>query len=44
LSQELFDQLDSDRSGSISMKELSEGLRRQGYVLNDREIEQLMRK
>lgn len=42
--QELFEQLDSDKSGSISFEELTAGLRKQGYVLSDSEIEQLMRK
>ncbi|GAX73995.1 hypothetical protein CEUSTIGMA_g1445.t1 [Chlamydomonas eustigma] len=42
--QSLFNELDVDRSGSITMSELSQGLRKQGYSLTDNEIEQLMRK
>ncbi len=42
--QELFEQLDADRSGNITLEELSQGLRKQGYMLTDNEIEQLMRK
>ena len=32
LTQELFDELDSDHSGAISMQELSDGLRAQVSV------------
>ncbi|GFR50388.1 hypothetical protein Agub_g12603 [Astrephomene gubernaculifera] len=42
--QDLFNELDTDASGSISLEELSAGLRRQGYVLADNEIENLMRR
>ncbi|MEW5305938.1 MAG: hypothetical protein WDW36_008448 [Sanguina aurantia] len=42
--QELFDQLDTDKSGGISFQELSSGLRAQGYVLSDSEIETLVLK
>jgi calcium-dependent protein kinase len=42
--QSLFNELDVDKSGSITMSELSQGLRKQGYNLTDDEIEQLMRK
>eukprot|EP00197_Chlamydomonas_leiostraca_P016234 CAMPEP_0202862620 /NCGR_PEP_ID=MMETSP1391-20130828/3593_1 /ASSEMBLY_ACC=CAM_ASM_000867 /TAXON_ID=1034604 /ORGANISM="Chlamydomonas leiostraca, Strain SAG 11-49" /LENGTH=572 /DNA_ID=CAMNT_0049542175 /DNA_START=227 /DNA_END=1946 /DNA_ORIENTATION=- len=41
---DLFDQLDTDASGAVSLDELSTGLRKQGYVLSDTEIEQLVRK
>ncbi len=44
LLKELFEELDTDKSGSISMSELSTGLHRQGYHLSENEIEQLMRK
>jgi hypothetical protein len=43
-SQELFEQLDTDKSGAISLEELTVGLRQQGYVLTDNEIELLMKK
>ncbi|KAG2424379.1 hypothetical protein HXX76_014588 [Chlamydomonas incerta] len=42
--QDLFNELDTDGSGAISFEELSSGLRRQGYVLADNEIENLMRR
>ncbi|KXZ54832.1 hypothetical protein GPECTOR_4g903 [Gonium pectorale] len=42
--QELFNELDTDASGAITLEELSAGLRRQGYVLADNEIENLMRR
>ena len=42
--QDLFRKLDTDESGSISFAELSAGLRQQGYILNDNEVAQLMRK
>eukprot|EP00195_Chlamydomonas_chlamydogama_P002656 CAMPEP_0202921416 /NCGR_PEP_ID=MMETSP1392-20130828/77385_1 /ASSEMBLY_ACC=CAM_ASM_000868 /TAXON_ID=225041 /ORGANISM="Chlamydomonas chlamydogama, Strain SAG 11-48b" /LENGTH=597 /DNA_ID=CAMNT_0049614987 /DNA_START=209 /DNA_END=2002 /DNA_ORIENTATION=+ len=42
--QDLFQQLDTDKSGAISLDELSTGLKRQGYVLRDTELEQLVRK
>jgi len=41
---DLFDKIDTDHSGQISLEELSVGLRSQGYVLSDNEIEQLVRK
>ncbi|KAG1656568.1 hypothetical protein FOA52_009056 [Chlamydomonas sp. UWO 241] len=41
---ELFTQLDTDKSGQISLEELSVGLRSQGYVLSNYDIEILMRK
>ena len=44
LLQELFEEIDTDGSGGISITELSEGLRKQGYVLSDSELEQLGRK
>ncbi|KAL6758194.1 kinase-like domain-containing protein [Haematococcus lacustris] len=40
----LFHELDTDKSGSVSLNELSLGLRRQGYVLADSEVEQLVTK
>lgn len=42
--QDLFEQLDTDHSGNISFEELSTGLRKQGYVLSDAEVELLMSK
>ena len=39
---ELFDDLDVDHSGVLSLDELSKGLRAQGYSLSDEEIRQLM--
>ncbi|KAJ9512400.1 hypothetical protein QJQ45_012987 [Haematococcus lacustris] len=42
--QALFHELDTDKSGSVSLNELSLGLRRQGYVLADSEVEQLVTK
>ncbi|GIL82813.1 hypothetical protein Vretimale_8185 [Volvox reticuliferus] len=42
--QDLFNELDTDSSGAITLDELSAGLRRQGYVLADNEIENLMRR
>ncbi len=41
--QALFRELDTDKNGSVSMDELSAGLRQQGYVLADHELEQLVR-
>lgn len=41
---ELFVELDTDHSGSVSLDELSDGLRKQGYVLSPSELEQLVRK
>jgi hypothetical protein len=41
--QKLFRQLDADGNGSVSMDELAKGLRQQGYVLSDAELEQLVR-
>jgi calcium-dependent protein kinase len=35
-------ELDTDSSGTVSFDELSSGLRKQGYVLADSEIEQLV--
>ncbi len=43
MSQDLFEQLDSDHSGTLTLIELSVGLRRQGYVLSDGEAQQLLR-
>lgn len=40
--QELFHELDTDSSGTVSLDELSHGLRKQGYVLADSEVEQLV--
>lgn len=42
--QDLFNTLDADGSGAISLQELTQGLRTQGYVLADGEIEAFMRK
>ncbi|KAG2490878.1 hypothetical protein HYH03_010796 [Edaphochlamys debaryana] len=42
--QDLFKELDTDGSGAITLEELSQGLRRQGYQLADNEIENLMRR
>eukprot|EP00878_Enallax_costatus_P014411 GHUV01015071.1.p1 GENE.GHUV01015071.1~~GHUV01015071.1.p1 ORF type:complete len:625 (+),score=149.12 GHUV01015071.1:250-1875(+) len=42
--QELFAAYDKDKSGTISFEELAEGLRGQGYVVNESEIRQLMEK
>ncbi|CAD7701182.1 unnamed protein product [Ostreobium quekettii] len=39
---DLFDQLDVDSSGWLSLDELSHGLRAQGYSLSDEEARQLM--
>lgn len=36
--QELFAAYDKDKSGSISFEELAEGLRGQGYVVNESEV------
>lgn len=41
---QLFDELDTDRSGSISTDELASGLRSQGYFLSDDEAQQLLTK
>jgi len=41
--QELFQTLDTDASGGVSLEELTAGLTAQGYVLTDNEIEQLVR-
>ncbi len=40
--QNLFNELDVDRSGSVSLDELSNGLKKQGYILMDHELEQLV--
>eukprot|EP00879_Flechtneria_rotunda_P016607 GHRR01017377.1.p1 GENE.GHRR01017377.1~~GHRR01017377.1.p1 ORF type:complete len:213 (+),score=81.63 GHRR01017377.1:705-1343(+) len=42
--QELFASYDKDRNGSISFEELTDGLRAQGYVVNESEVRQLMEK
>lgn len=42
--QELFAAYDKDDSGTISFDELTEGLRAQGYVVNESEVRQLMEK
>lgn len=39
---ELFDDLDMDHSGVLSLDELSEGLRAKGYSLSKEEVQQLM--
>jgi Ca2+-binding EF-hand superfamily protein len=36
--QELFAAYDKDKSGTISFEELTEGLRGQGYVVNESEV------
>eukprot|EP00879_Flechtneria_rotunda_P029811 GHRR01032262.1.p3 GENE.GHRR01032262.1~~GHRR01032262.1.p3 ORF type:complete len:109 (+),score=41.51 GHRR01032262.1:705-1031(+) len=36
--QELFASYDKDRNGSISFEELTDGLRAQGYVVNESEV------
>lgn len=36
--QELFAAYDKDKSGTISFEELAEGLRAQGYVVNESEV------
>lgn len=38
----LFEELDADKSGSVSVDELMEGLERLGYDITEAEIEQLM--
>ncbi|WIA22429.1 hypothetical protein OEZ86_008805 [Tetradesmus obliquus] len=42
--QELFAAYDKDKSGTISFEELADGLRGQGYVVNESEVRQLMEK
>ena len=42
LCRDLFDKLDVDGSGGISIEELSEGLEKQGYNVTPMEVEQLM--
>lgn len=42
--QDLFNELDLDHSGTISMDELFTGLKKQGYILSEQELEQLVRK
>lgn len=39
---ELFKDIDTDSSGGISIQELTAGLKRQGYNINESEVEQLM--
>ena len=39
---DLFDRLDVDGSGGISLEELSQGLEEQGYHVTPIEVEQLM--
>ncbi|KAK9836887.1 hypothetical protein WJX74_010460 [Apatococcus lobatus] len=39
---ELFERLDTDKSGGIDMKEFTDGLKQQGYTLSSEEIEQIM--
>lgn len=39
---ELFDDLDADHSGVLSLDELCQGLRAQGYNLSNEEVRQLM--
>eukprot|EP00210_Caulerpa_lentillifera_P002691 g2571.t1 len=41
---QLFDELDTDGSGSISTEELADGLRSQGYFLSNDEAQQLLTK
>jgi Ca2+-binding EF-hand superfamily protein len=36
--QDLFAAYDKDKSGTISFEELTEGLRGQGYVVNESEV------
>ena len=38
---EIFQQLDTDKSGSISLEEMRTGLKRMGSVVEDTELEQL---
>ena len=40
--QDLFEELDTDASGAVSLEELTEGLTRQGYQLSSSETEQLV--
>lgn len=40
----LFHDLDADHNGSVSLDELSRGLKKQGYVLAEHELENLVRK
>lgn len=42
--QELFQQLDTDHSGTISFDELMVGLKQQGYVITETELQNLVRK
>ncbi|KAG1675746.1 hypothetical protein FOA52_012402 [Chlamydomonas sp. UWO 241] len=42
--QELFTKLDADGSGSVSLEELTKGVRALGYSLSDNEMELLMRR
>lgn len=42
--QDLFSAYDTDRSGSISFEELTDGLKRHGYVVTESEVRQLMEK
>ncbi|KAK9855495.1 hypothetical protein WJX84_003622 [Apatococcus fuscideae] len=39
---ELFERLDTDKSGGIDMHEFTDGLKQQGYQLSAEEIEQIM--
>lgn len=41
--QDLFEDIDTDRSGGLSVEELTAGLTKQGYNLTQNEIEQLVR-
>lgn len=36
--QELFERIDKDHSGTISFEELADGLRLQGYNVNESEV------
>jgi Ca2+-binding EF-hand superfamily protein len=40
--QDLFEDIDTDGSGGVSLEELTEGLTKQGYNLTPNEIEQLV--
>lgn len=42
--QDLFDRLDEDHSGLLTMDEISSGLSNLGYFLSEAEVEQLIRK
>lgn len=41
--QDLFEDIDTDGSGGVSLEELTAGLTKQGYNLSQNEIEQLVR-